>query len=137
MLMPSIFDESLFDDFMDDFPVYNDRDMKKLQRKLYGHRAGNMMKTDVKESDAAYELEMDLPGFKKEDVKVSLDDGYLTISAEKGLDQNEEEKKSGKYIRRERYVGACERSFYVGEDVTRDDIKGEFRPHLKVAKLLL
>lgn len=127
MLMPSIFDESLFDDFMDDFPVYNDRDMKKLQRKLYGHRAGNMMKTDVKESDAAYELEMDLPGFKKEDVKVSLDDGYLTISAEKGLDQNEEEKKSGKYIRRERYVGACERSFYVGEDVTRDDIKGEFK----------
>ena len=93
MLMPSIFDESLFDDFMDDFPVYNDRDMKKLQRKLYGHRAGNMMKTDVKESDAAYELEMDLPGFKKEDVKVSLDDGYLTISAEKGLDQNEEERK--------------------------------------------
>ena len=127
MLMPSIFDESLFDDFMDDFPVYNDRDMKKLQRKSYGHRAGNMMKTDVKESDAAYELEMDLPGFKKEDVKVSLDDGYLTISAEKGLDQNEEEKKSGKYIRRERYVGACERSFYVGEDVTRDDIKGEFK----------
>ena len=127
MLMQSIFDESLFDDFMDDFPVYNDRDMKKLQRKLYGHRAGNMMKTDVKESDAAYELEMDLPGFKKEDVKVSLDDGYLTISAEKGLDQNEEEKKSGKYIRRERYVGACERSFYVGEDVTRDDIKGEFK----------
>ena len=127
MLMPSIFDESLFDDFMDDFPVYNDRDMKKLQKKLYGHRAGNMMKTDVKESDAAYELEMDLPGFKKEDVKVSLDDGYLTISAEKGLDQNEEEKKSGKYIRRERYVGACERSFYVGEDVTRDDIKGEFK----------
>ncbi|MGN1160454.1 MAG: Hsp20/alpha crystallin family protein [Lachnospiraceae bacterium] len=127
MLMPSIFDESLFDDFMDDFPVYNDRDMKKIQKKLYGHRVGNMMKTDVKESDAGYELEMDLPGFKKEDVKVSLDDGYLTISAEKGLDQNEEEKKSGKYIRRERYVGACERSFYVGEDVTREDIKGEFK----------
>ena len=127
MLMPSIFDESLFDDFMDDFPVYNDRDMKKLQKKLYGHRARNMMKTDVKESDSGYELEMDLPGFKKEDVKVSLDDGYLTISAEKGPDQNEEEKKSGKYIRRERYVGACERSFYVGEDVTRDDIKGEFK----------
>ncbi len=127
MLMPSIFNENLFDDFMEDFPFYNDRDMKKVEKKLYGHHAGNVMKTDVKESESGYELEMDLPGFKKEDIKVSLDNGYLTIHAEKGLDENEEEKKTGKYIRRERYSGACERSFYVGENVKQEDIKGEFK----------
>lgn len=127
MLMPSIFNENLFDDFMEDFPFYNDRDMKKVEKKLYGHHAGNVMKTDVKESESGYELEMDLPGFEKEDIKVSLDNGYLTIHAEKGLDENEEEKKTGKYIRRERYSGACERSFYVGENVKQEDIKGEFK----------
>ena len=127
MLMPSIFNENLFDDFMEDFPFYNDRDMKKVEKKLYGHHAGNVMKTDVKESESGYELEMDLPGFKKEDIKVSLDNGYLTIHAEKGLNEDEEEKKTGKYIRRERYSGACERSFYVGENVKQEDIKGEFK----------
>ena len=70
---------------------------------------------------------MDIPGFKKDEVTVSLEDGYLTISAAKGLDQDEQDKKTGKYIRRERYAGACERSFYVGEDITENDIKGEFR----------
>lgn len=128
MLMPSIFGENLFDDFMNDFPFYyNDKDMKKLEKKLYGHHARNLMKTDIKENDENYELEMDLPGFKKEDVNVSLENGYLIIRAAKGVDQDEQEKKSGKYIRRERYAGACERSFYVGEDVTENDIKGEFR----------
>lgn len=127
MLMPSIFNENLFDDFMEDFPFYNDRDMKKAEKKLYGHHAGNVMKTDVKESESGYELEMDLPGFKKEDIKVSLDNGYLTIHAEKGLDEDTEEKKTGKYIRRERYSGSCERSFYVGENVKQEDIKGEFK----------
>ena len=85
------------------------------------------MKTDIKETDTAYELEMDLPGFTKDEVKVSLEDGYLTVSAAKGLDQDEQEKKSGRYIRRERYAGACERTFYVGEDVTETEIKGEFK----------
>ena len=127
MLMPGIFGENLFDDFFDDFPFYDDKEMRNAQKKLYGRRAGRLMKTDIKETDGGYQLMIDLPGFKKDEVKVSLEDGYLTISAEKGLDKDEKEKKHGHYIRRERYTGACARSFYVGSDVTREDIKGEFR----------
>lgn len=126
MLMPSIFGEDLFDDFMRDFP-FSDRDMRKVERKLYGHHGKNMMKTDIKELDNGYELEMDLPGFAKDEVKAVLENGYLTISAAKGLDQDEQEKKTGRYIRRERYAGACQRTFYVGEDVTEADIKAEFK----------
>ena len=127
MLMPSIFGENLFDDWFHDFPFYDDRDMRKAEKKLYGGRAANVMKTDVKEMDNGYEVMIDLPGFKKDEVKASLQDGYLTISAAKGLDQDEKDKKSGKYIRNERYAGACERSFYVGDAVTQDEIKGEFK----------
>ena len=127
MLMPSIFGESLFDDFMNDFPFFDDRDMKRAEKKLYGRRGQNLMKTDIRETDDSYELEMDLPGFKKEEIQVSLDNGYLTISAAKGLDEDEQEKKSGKYIRQERYAGACRRSFYVGDDVTSEEISGEFK----------
>lgn len=127
MMMPSIFGEDLFDDFMKDFPFYNDRDMKRLEKKLYGHRSGHLMKTDIRELDNGYELEMDLPGFAKEDVKASLKDGYLTISAHKDVKNDKEDKKEGRYLRRERYTGACERAFYVGEDVTEKDIKGEFK----------
>ena len=126
MLMPSIFGENLFDDFFD-FPFFDDKEQKKLERKLYGHRGKNLMKTDIKETDSGYELEMDLPGFAKNEVKVSLKDGTLTISVSKGFDQDEQEKKTGRYIRRERYAGACERSFYVGENLTEADIKGEFK----------
>ena len=127
MLMPSIFGEDLFDDFMRDFPFYDDKDEKRIEKKLYGRRGKNLMKTDIRETDHSYELEMDLPGFKKDEVKVTLEDGYLTISAAKGLDEDEQEKKTGRYIRKERYAGACERSFYVGEDITHEDIKGEFK----------
>ena len=127
MLMPSIFGEDLFDDFMRDFPFYNDKDMKKMEKKLYGRRGRNLMKTDIREKADCYELEMDLPGFAKDEVKASLENGYLTISAAKGLDKDEKEKETGKYIRRERYAGACQRTFYVGEDVTQEDIKGEFK----------
>ena len=127
MLMPSIFGEDLFDRFMNDFPFYYDKDMKKAEKKLYGHHGKNMMKTDIKETDNSYEMEMDLPGFKKDEIKVSLEDGYLTISAAKGLDQDEQEKDTGKYIRRERYAGACERTFYIGDNITQEDIKGEFK----------
>ena len=127
MLMPSVFGENMFDDFMRDFPFFDDRDMRKAERKLYGHNSKNLMKTDIKETDAGFELEMDLPGFAKDEVKVSLENGTLTISAAKGLNKDEQEKETGKYIRRERYAGACERSFYVGEDITEADIKGTFK----------
>ncbi|MGN1156306.1 MAG: Hsp20/alpha crystallin family protein [Agathobacter sp.] len=126
MLMPSIFGESLFDDFLNDFPFFDDKEMKKMEKELYGHHGKNMMKTDVKETETGYELEMDLPGFKKEEVEVSLKDGYLTVRASRGLDKDEQDKKTGRYIRRERYAGACERSFYIGEDITEDDIRGQF-----------
>ena len=127
MLMPSIFGDNLFDVFMNDFPCFDDRDVKKAEKKLYGRRGRNLMKTDIRETDHSYELEMDLPGFKKDEIRVSLENGYLTVSAAKGLDQDEQEKKTGKYIRRERYAGACERSFYIGEEVTQEEIKGEFK----------
>ena len=127
MLMPSIFNDNIFDDWMNDFPFFDDQDMQRAEKKLYGRRGRNLMKTDIQEKDDCYELEMDLPGFKKDEIKVSLEDGVLTISAAKGLDQDEQEKKTGRYLRRERYAGACERSFYVGEDITQDEIKGEFK----------
>ena len=125
MLMPSIFGENLFDDDWMNFPF--DQDFWGKKNPLYGKHVKNMMKTDIREHDAGYEVDIDLPGFKKDEVKVALKDGYLTVSVAKGLDEEEDDKKTGRYIRRERYAGACERSFYVGEDVTQEDIKGEYK----------
>ena len=113
MLMPSIFGEDLFDNFMKDFPFFDDNAESNVEKKLYGRRGKNLMKTDIKETEGGYELEME--------------NGYMTISAAKGLDKDEQDKKSGRYIRKERYAGSCERSFYVGEDITEEDIKGEFK----------
>ena len=125
-MLPSIFNNNLFDDFFG-FPFYYDnRAEDKAEKKLYGHHAGNLMKTDIKELDNGYELEIDLPGFKKDEVRAELKDGYLVVSAEKGLDEDEQDKKTGKYLRRERYAGACQRSYYVGEDITEEDIKASF-----------
>ena len=121
MLMPSIFNDNVFDDFFD-FPFYDDR----AEKKLYGHHAANLMKTDIQEHDDGYTMEMDLPGFKKDEVKVELNNGYLTVSAAKGLDEDDKDKETGKYIRRERYTGSCQRSFYVGDDITQNDIKAKF-----------
>ena len=120
MLMPSIFGENLFDDFFDDFA----RPMNVIH---YANPTPSAMKTDVKETDAGYELDIDLPGYKKEDVKAELKDGYMTISAEKKSEDGEKDEKSGKYLRRERYYGSCSRSFYVGKEVHQDDIKAEFK----------
>ena len=104
MLLPSIFGENLFDDFFDDVPFFDNRAENQIEKKLYGRHAHNVMKTDIKETDDNYELIVDLPGFKKDEIKVSLEDGYLTIEAAKGLDEDEQEKKTGKYIRKERYL---------------------------------
>ena len=127
MLMPSIFGENLFDDFFGDFPFYyDDRAMKDAEKKLYGHKANHVMKTDIKEMNNGYELVVDLPGFKKDEIKLELDNGYLTISAAKGLDKDETDKETGKYIRRERYAGNLSRSFYIG-DVKQEDVKAVFK----------
>ena len=121
-MLPSIFGENLFDDFFDDdfmrFPVWGGRNP------LYGKHAKNLMKTDVRETENTYEVDIDLPGFKKDEINVHLRDGYLTIRAAKGLDKDEKEKE-GKYIRQERYAGACSRSFYVG-DVEAKDISAKY-----------
>lgn len=122
MLLPSIFGENLFDDF-DNFNF--DKALNRMNRELYGKHSRNMMKTDVRETDNSYELDIDLPGFKKDEINVQLDNGYLSISAAKGLDKDEE-KKNSKYIRRERYAGAMSRTFYVGDNLTQQDIKAKF-----------
>ena len=126
MLMPSIFGENLFDDFFGDFPFYyDDRAMKDAEKKLYGHKANHVMKTDIKEMSNGYELIVDLPGFKKDEIKVQLKDGYLTLAAAKGLDKDEKDKE-GNYIRRERYAGTLSRSFYVGDAVSEEDIHAKY-----------
>jgi HSP20 family protein len=122
-MMPSIFGENLFDElFDDDFPMIP---MRSIRNPLYGKNAKNLMKTDVRETDNTYELDIDLPGFKKDEVQLDLKDGYLTISAAKGLDKDQEDKK-GKYIRQERYAGACSRSFFVGEGIEPRDVSAKF-----------
>ena len=126
MLVPSVFNDNLFDDLWNDFPWFDDRNLRKVEKKLYGQGARHMMRTDIKEHKDRYEILLDLPGFKKDNIQLSLDNGYLTISAEKGLEP-EEDKKSGRYIRQERYAGACQRSFYVGDDLTEEDIRAKFR----------
>ena len=110
MLMPSIFGENLFDDFMD-FP-------------FGGKKINTMMKTDIRDTDSSYELDIDMPGFKKEDIKAQLKDGYLTISASTSAN-NDEQDKDGRYIRRERYYGSSSRSFYVG-DLRPEEIKCKY-----------
>ena len=119
MLMPSIFGENLFDEFFDDFV----RPTRRVVR--YNTPSTTIMKTDVKETEGSYELDIDLPGYKKEDVKAELKDGYLTISAATNTNNGQKDE-NGKYIRRERYYGNCSRSFYVGENITQEDIKARF-----------
>ena len=129
MMTPSIFGESLFDDFFDnffDFPVFDDKAMRKAEKKLYGHHAADMMKTDVQEHEDHYEVDMDIPGFKKDEISLELKDGYMIIRAAKGLDKDTKDKKTNKYVRRERYTGSMSRTFYVGEDVKEEDIHAKY-----------
>ncbi len=131
MLYPSIFGENLFDDFFR-FPDFG----SGIEKKLYGKHAAQIMKTDVHEHDDHYQIVIDLPGFKKDQINLELQDGYLTVSAAKGLDQDAQTKE-GKLIRQERYAGAMQRSFYVGDAVTEADIKAKFEDgvlHIEVPK---
>ena len=126
MWMPTMFDRDFFADFFDD-PFFNDKEMRKLEKKLAGkphtRSVQNLMRTDVKETADAYEMKVELPGFKKENIRLTLENGYLTIYAEKDSD----EERGGKFLRRERYAGACKRSFYVGDELHEDQIKAEFK----------
>ena len=121
-MLPSIFGENLFDDMFRDFASF---DPFSASDALYGKHARALMKTDVRETDNSYELDIDLPGFKKDELQLHLQDGYLTISAAKGLDKDEKDKE-GHYIRRERYAGQCSRSFYVGENITEEDVHAKY-----------
>ena len=121
MLMPSIFGENLFDEFFGDW----DREMRRMDRQLYGKNAAREMKTDVHEHEDHYEVDIDLPGFRKDEITLTLEKGYLTVGAAKGLDKDETTKK-GKVIRQERYAGALQRSFYVGDNLTEKDIAARF-----------
>jgi HSP20 family molecular chaperone IbpA len=127
MMMPSIFGENLFDDFMEE----------AFRKPFFGRREKNWMKTDIKETDSGYELDMDLPGFKKEEIDVSLRDGYVTISAQRAMEKNEKDEKTGNYVRQERYTGSCQRSFYVGDNIKQEDMKAKFEDgilHLQFPK---
>ena len=126
MLMPRIFGDDFFDDdFFEDWMRRPVRALPDVERKLYGKHAGRVMTTDVREHEDHYDVEIDLPGFKKDEIELSLEKGYLTVSASKGLDKNDTDKK-GKLIRQERYAGAMQRSFYVGTALTEEDIKAKF-----------
>ena len=120
-MLPSIFGENLFDEFFaNPFGMVNTAPAEEV---LYGKHGRNLMKTDVREMDNSYELDVDLPGFKKDEITVDLKNGYLTIGASKGLDK---ENPDGKYIRRERYTGMCSRSFYVGTAERPEEIGAKF-----------
>lgn len=119
MLVPSIFGESLFDDWMDDFGFPG------VRRPEFRVNTQNVMRTDIKETEQGYELNIDLPGYKKDDVKAQLKDGYLTVSASTNVNNDRKDEK-GKYIRRERYCGSMSRSFFVGKNITEQDIHAKF-----------
>ncbi|MDY3278829.1 MAG: Hsp20/alpha crystallin family protein [Eubacteriales bacterium] len=121
-MYPMMISENLFDDLFND--AFN-RSLFNVDKTLYGKNAGRIMKTDVHETEDHYELDVDLPGFKKEEISIELKEGYLTISAAKGVDKDEEDKKSRRVIRQERYVGSCQRTFYVG-DVKAEDVKCKY-----------
>ena len=120
MFLPSIFGENLFDDLFDGFA----RPARRPEH-VVPARTNDLMKTDIKETETGFDLTIDLPGYGKDDVKAELKDGYLTITATRTSNKEENDEKSH-YIRRERYYGSCSRSFYVGKQVTEEDIKAKF-----------
>ena len=123
MLLPSIVGNDFFDSMMG-FPTFDD--MGDIDRKLYGKHADRVMKTDVKEHEDRFEIDIDLPGFTKDEINLDLNSGYLVVSAAKGLDKDEKTPQ-GKLIRQERYAGAMQRSYFVGKEITEEDIKAKFQ----------
>ncbi|MBQ5312055.1 MAG: Hsp20/alpha crystallin family protein [Oscillospiraceae bacterium] len=130
MLLPALFGEDLFDDLMN----FDSPSIRGIDKKLYGKNAARMMKTDVREHDDCFEAQIDLPGFKKEQIQLELDSGYLSVKAEKGLDKDESDKK-GTVIRRERYSGSMQRSFFVGDAITEQDIEAKFEDGVLTLKI--
>ena len=122
--LPTVFGENLMDVF-DDFDRNFFRDVHNVDRELYGKHAQHVMKTDVRETEDGYEVDVDLPGFKKDEIHLELNNGYLTISTEKSVEKDNEGKK-GKMLRQERYSGVMQRSFFVGEHLTEEDIKASY-----------
>ena len=122
MLYPKLFNDSIFDDFFD-FPSF--RAPAEAERKLYGKHAAGLMKTDIRDKDGNYELDIDLPGFKKDEISLTLDNGYLVVGARKMLNEEEKDNK-GTLLRQERYSGAMQRSFYVGDGIAETDVKAKF-----------
>ena len=143
MLLPAVFHENLFDDWFDPFFADMDRALDRESRQGFGERGANMMKTDVKDTGSTYEVAVDLPGCKKEDVRMELENGYLTIQAVRNHN-NDQTDKNGRYVRRESFSGTCARSFYVGEEVKKEDIHAKFEdgvlkftiPHAEAKKEL-
>jgi HSP20 family molecular chaperone IbpA len=121
MLVPALFRDGFFDDWM--LPAL--REAEDVDHKLYGKHAARVMKTDVQEKDDGYIVDIDLPGFKKDEINIGLENGYLTVSAAKGLDKDENDKQ-GRVIRCERYAGSMQRNFYVGKEIKHEDIKAKF-----------
>ena len=121
-MLPSIFGESIFDDWMD---TPFEKEFFGRKNPLYGKHAKNIMKTDVKETDKSYEFDIDLPGFKKDEITAKLENGYLTVTAQKGLDKDEQNKE-GQYIRREWYTGSCSRTFYIGDEIDENAVSAKF-----------
>ncbi len=133
--LPTVFGENLMD-MLDSFDRDFFRGFPRPEHMLYGKNAGRMMKTDVRETDDGYELDIDLPGLSKEDIRLELDKGCLTITTQKTLEKDDEGRK-GRILRQERYVGTMSRSFYVGEHLTEEDIRARYENgvlHLTIPK---
>lgn len=128
MMVPYMFHDALLDDwFQSDWDRDFDRMMRAADpRHVFGKHSANVMKTDVRETETGYDMFVDLPGFKKEDVKLDLQNGYLTITASRNEDRDEKDDQ-GHYIRQERYTGSCARSFYVGDQIKPEDVKASFK----------
>ena len=122
MFYPTLFKDDLFDDF---FNIPSFRDFDKAERKLYGKSGNGLMKTDVRENEGNYVLDIDLPGFKKDEISLTLDNGYLIVGASKTVNEDEKDSK-GKMLRQERFSGAMQRSFYVGDSIDENDVKAKF-----------